>query len=401
MPKGRDPRVEKLMGVLAKLPDQTPQGRNRAYRQLRLAVVDDLMRLKGTAPHLITNVRQELEGILRQTEDLVAANGGAERAFRSLSASDANEVVAMADQIRLLEQTEQLTDDKGPQYGVDENGRLAMLHQVAPASEIERQRPLHRRVEKTARETLQVIQRAENQYPEIVLVVREYCEALRGVTDQLDPINIWSIGNGLSALLDGYRNQDVAMTLAHPLEPAEYALLQRLVREHGALVMGFAAARDLIERADQFALNTQILRELQPAGMKLLNELTDNGQLVAPETRRIHRPIREAVGVTGWHVGRSGYTSYVTVRNAVAAIARLTIGSEHTILNWFGTASVLAAAQSTSEVAVLAEGARMLQNYGPTITQFFAHSPEFLEYMRTSMGILEQDRQLRDRYGLE
>lgn len=399
MTAGVDPRVDKLMSVLAKLPDQSPQGRNRAYRRLRMAVVDNLMRIKGIDPQQVTKVRIELEGIVRQTEDLVSLRGGVGKAFRGLSAADANEAVAMADQIRLLEQTEQLSDDKGPQYGVDREGRLAMLQQVAPTSEIQSQRPLHLRVRKTATEALGVLERAENQYPEIVVVTREYCAALTDPTEKLDPVNLWSIGNGLAALLDGYRNQDVAVSLAQPLEPAEYALLQRLVREHGAFVMGFAAARDLIERADQFALNTQILGEIQPAGMRLLNELTDNTSLVSVGTRKIHRPLRDAANVTGWQVGRAGYTSYITVRNAVAAVARLTIGTENTILNWFGTTSIVAVASTTNEAAVLNEGARMLLNYGPTISQFFAHSPEFLEYIKTALGILEQDRQLRERSG--
>lgn len=391
-----DRRIQRLLEVVANLPDQSQAGRNRAYRQLRVALVDELSRLRQTPASEITSIRQELERIVRETEYRISETG-VQSAFHNLTSADADAVLAMRDQIQFMEQSEQVRDDRGPQYAVDNTGRLTLVHQIAPASEVAQQRPLHIRLLRTAEETVERLGQAENQYPEMVAVSREYTKALQANTEDLDPINLWSVGNGLAALLESYRSQDVAASLSHPLEPAEMAAIQRLVREHGAFVMGFAAARELIERADQFALNTAMLREIQAPGMRLLDELADNRSLVADDTLRIHRSLRDSAYISGWTVGRAGYTSYLSVRNSISAIIRGSIGTDRSILTWFGLTSVLSTAGGTSEIAVLNEGAAMLLRHGPVLTQFFAHSPEFLSLVNWALSILKQDKDLRDR----
>lgn len=128
---------------------------------------------------------------------------------------------------------------------------------------------------------------------------------------------IWSVGGSLACFFQAYREQNVAKTLAEPLEPQLDALLQSVVKQHGVFVMGFEEGRDLVQRADEFAIDPVRLSQIKASGAAVLDELTDNHELVDDRTRALHKPVRDAVKEFGWATSRVGYSAYLIVRNSV------------------------------------------------------------------------------------
>ncbi len=240
------------------------------------------------------------------------------------------------------------------------------------------------------------LQTARNQYPELANAADEYEELVNAELSELDVTGMWSVGGSLAAFSRAYARQMTDRTIAEPLEPQLDAALASVVRNHGAFILGFREARDLVERADRFALEADVIAEIEKPGNVLLNELTDNAQLVDAETRRLHRPVRDAVTEYDWQTSRAGYAAYLIVRKAVYAMIRYTVGQGAPPGVAAATLIGLALGGSTLLGDPNAEFIRaavpVLRQHGAQILAFFNHSPEFRAYVEWALNVLDADR---------
>jgi hypothetical protein len=175
------------------------------------------------------------------------------------------------------------------------------------------------------------LERVANRFPELAEVARKYSEVLDVDVAEVDVTAVWSVGGSLASFAQAYREQNVDRTLLEPLEPPTDALLQALVREHGAYVMGFEQGRDLVQRADQFAVGPVRLAEIQDRGAPVLNELTNNSNLVEEGTRELHRTVYDSVSEFGWSGSRMGFSAYLIIRNCLRAIIKFSIGNDRNL----------------------------------------------------------------------
>ena len=246
-----------------------------------------------------------------------------------------------------------------------------------------------------AKEFSGVIRPSVNQFPELAEAVGEYAVLLDVPTHDLDVTAIWSVGGALAAFSASYREQNQSQTMASPLEPQLAAKLTSLVRDHGAFILGFEEGRDLVDRADRFALETEVIRAIELPGNVLLNELTDNRALVEEETRKVHEPVRDAAVQFGWTTSRIGYSAYVIVRKAVFAMIKFTVGEGKrpgeiaAILIGAGTGISVLAGDPSAEF--IRAAVPVLREHGAHLLSFFNHSPEFRAYIEWALRVLVDD----------
>ena len=150
----------------------------------------------------------------------------------------------------------------GPQYE-PRNGKLAEIATPPNEDEAKAQASLHHQLRAHAHSLAQSLERVANRFPELANAAKKYSEILEPDVAEVDVTAVWLVGSSLASFAQAYREQNVAQTLADPLEPPLDALLQSVAREHGAYVMGFERGRDLVQRADQFAVGSVRLAEIE------------------------------------------------------------------------------------------------------------------------------------------
>lgn len=278
----------------------------------------------------------------------------------------------------------------GPQYGLH-GGKISELASQPVENEADRLAGLHRHLRRDARVLSEACSRVANRYPEFANATREYSELIDVETAGLDVTAIWSVGGAIANFSSAYQVQNVARTLSEPLEPNIDALLRNVVRQHGAFIMGFAEGRDLVERADQFAVDRARLEEIEAPGQILLSEFTDNKELVDERTRALHRPVRASVTEFGWVASRSGYSAYLIVRNAVRAMIKFSVGSDPNLGAIAGILLGGSALAGDPNAEFIRAAVPVLQQYGSQLTAFFNHSPEMRAYVEWALKVLDAD----------
>lgn len=283
----------------------------------------------------------------------------------------------------------------GPQYRPF-GGKLAGIASPPKKKEVRKQADLHRRLKADADILAKSLRRVANRYPELANAAREYCDLLTAELNKVDVTGVWSVGGSLASFSQSYREQNLARTLAEPLEPEIVALLQNVVRQHGAFILGFGEGRDLVERADKFAVDIPRLKEMQATGAAMLDELTENRSLVNDVTRAMHRPIRDSATEFGWASSRVGYSAYLIVRNSVRTMIKFSIGENPNIgviLGFLAGGSSLAGDSNAEFVRTVVP---VLQHQGSQLLAFFNHTPEMRAYVEWALEILERDQKDRE-----
>lgn len=375
--------ANKLEQVILKRADQSEPGRRHAYQRLGQILGEGLSSSRDA--NLRALAAKLLDDTIIQVEYRLV-----NRSKRAAEPRSAAEADILIDQLAFLKSSDDLEFGYGPRYGV-EDGKLVWLASNASAKEAEGQRVLHNRLKISTKRLARLMAPARNQYPILFEVIGEYEELLTLRTEELDITSLWSVGDALSSLSSAYRRQNPKGTLATPLEPDLHGVLDNVVREHGAFIMGFEEARTLIERADQFQMTPDLIKQIEPPGRHLLEELSGNRELVTDKTLALHRAILATVDETGWSAGRSGFNSYLVVRNAISAIIRATIGSELSLVGIAAATSLLAEANGISHREFLINGSSVLRAQASNILAFFAHSREFLDYVSWALELLERD----------
>jgi hypothetical protein len=283
----------------------------------------------------------------------------------------------------------------GPQY-TSINGKLSEIVSAPSPEEAARQTQLHSRLREETLALVTNLERVGNRYPELLNSTKRYSELLNASSDALDVTGLWCVGGSLAQYAASYRSQNIARTLSEPLEPQLEAQLQSIVRQHGALIMGFKEGSDLVHRADEFLVDIGRLKGIEQPGNVLLAELTDNQELVDDRTRALHRPVRDSVLEFGWSGSRIGYSAYVIVRNCVRAIIKLTVGENPNVGAILGILAGGSALIGDPNAEFIRAAIPVLHQYGSQLLSFFNHSPEMRSYVEWALNILESDHQSRN-----
>jgi hypothetical protein len=279
----------------------------------------------------------------------------------------------------------------GPDYA-PVGGKLTAVPHPPREDEAKLQAGLHARLRTKVATLVAALAHAGNQYAELMRAVGEYEALLQEPTDKLDVVGLWSVGGSIHELLGAYRSQAEG-TLAPPLEPQMVAALASVARDHGAFVLGFEEGRSLVDRADRFAMQPELISEIAQPGAKLLEELATNDELVEDRTRNVHATVRDTLRVTGWQASRTTYAGYLTIRNAFRAIIKFSVGRD---LNATVVAGGLIAASQLAgdpNCEFIRTAIPVLQQHAAQLLAFFKHSPEFRAYVQWALDTLERDRE--------
>ncbi len=279
----------------------------------------------------------------------------------------------------------------GPQYTLI-GGRLAETSSAPLGSEAQSQHALHMRLKSAADELASASQKIDNSHSRLAGAIREFADILDCETEEIDVTGLWAVGGALTGFAQALREQNVNRTLAEPLEPELDAQLQNVVRQHGALIMGFEEGRDLVSRADEFNLDQDRLREIEKPGNQILGCLSEDKSLVDENTRNLHSPVRDYVGEFGWTTSRGGYTAYLIVRNAVRAIIRISVGDNPNIGAVLGLLAGTSVLAGDPNMEFIKAAIPFLQHNGAQMLAFFKHSPEMYSYVEWMLSILEKDK---------
>lgn len=278
----------------------------------------------------------------------------------------------------------------GPQYSIVE-GQLSIVAHLPAENELSSQASLHQKLRQQAAALANAVGSLENQYPALVNAIKEYADVLTGDIEELDVTAVWSVGGALASFQQAYAQQNSNNILEIPLEPNIVAQLQSIVRMHGAFIMGFGEGRELIERADAFLLDTRLLQEIEAPGNQILNELSNNQNLVDDETRAKHIPVRDAAHELGWGATRNGYAAYAIVRNGTIALTKFLVGKEPSVGGALGLLAVGSVILGDPTMEFSRNAVLYLQVYGSQLLSFFNHSPEMRAYIEYALKMIVDD----------
>ncbi|WP_245438047.1 hypothetical protein [Mesorhizobium sp. WSM4312] len=284
------------------------------------------------------------------------------------------------------------TTTAGPHYQI-RGGKLASSLSPPGDAEIEMQRKLHSNLKAAVRDAVALIPSIKNRFPELSRTVEAYEQIVDCETEQLDVVNLWSVGGALYGFESAYRSQNVIRTLSEPIEPQIESALHNIARLHGAFIMGFEEGRDLVSRSDAFMHEEELVNSLREPGDKLIAIFSENADLVEARTRAVTKPIADYVHEFGWTGTRTGYAAHIIVKNGILAILRALIGKPTSALDAAGKVMTLGAIVGGVSNAEFARVALpILLRNASTILAFVNHSPEFRAYVEWALAVLHEDR---------
>ncbi|TIO29342.1 hypothetical protein [Mesorhizobium sp.] len=255
------------------------------------------------------------------------------------------------------------------------------------------QAALHRNLRAVLAESEAQFAKMENKFPELVKAAREYTALIAPETNNLDVVSIYAVGASLLSFADAYREQNIALTLAEPIEPQTAAALQAITRIHGAFIMGFEEGAELVRKSDEFLLDVTRIREIEVPGNALLESFVTNSRIIEQETLRANEPVRDYVVQFGWSGSRAGYSAYVSVRNIVISSTKILFG-ELSILGVLGGAVTVSALAGDPNMEFIRNVVPILRANAADLLTFFNHSPELRSYIEWVIQTLEQDHKL-------
>lgn len=269
----------------------------------------------------------------------------------------------------------------GPQYDIID-GKLGIVSSPPLSKEVNAQSRLFERLKRDVERLVSAAHKIDNSHPNLAFSIREYAELLDTSLEALDVTGVWAVGGSLAGFAQSFREQNRNRTLTEPLEPEVDGLLQSVIRQHGAFIMGFEEGRDLVDRADRFALDSDKLRGLEESGNPLIAELASNADLVNDDARAVHRSVNDYVQEFGWATGRVGYASYLVVRNAVRAIIRG--------LAFWGFKDAVEGVRDVSGFPSSTTAISFLCYFASPLLAFFANFPEMQAYVQWALHIARQ-----------
>jgi hypothetical protein len=214
--------------------------------------------------------------------------------------------------------------EPGPMLQVTERGLEIIPQPIEGDFDQELQKALHHRLQRLLLALKDMTQKAANQHPALDHVISEYSDLIAEPFDKLDVASLWAVGTGLLAFRAAFASQ-ASGTMAEPLEPGHFALLQQAAELHGGFILGFPKGRELTDRADQARLSPEIVGQIEPPAHRILEKLAGGREFVEPRTRRILAAIDESLIANGWGVARIGHAAYTLTKNSLIALGKVVI----------------------------------------------------------------------------
>lgn len=269
----------------------------------------------------------------------------------------------------------------GPHYDIID-GKLGIVASPPHSDEVNPQTKLFERLRRDIDRLVSAAHKIDNSHPNLAFSIREYAALLDTSLDALDVTGVWVVGGSLAGFAQSFREQNRNRTLAEPLEPEVDGLLQSVIRQHGAFIMGFEEGRDLVDRADRFALDPEKFNGLEESGNPLIAELASNADLVNDDARAVHRSVNGYLQEFGWTTGRVGYAAYLLVRNAVRAVIRG--------LAFYGFKDAVEDVRDQSGFPSSTAAISFLYYFASPLLVFFANFPEMHAYVQWALYITRQ-----------
>jgi hypothetical protein len=279
----------------------------------------------------------------------------------------------------------------GPHYQI-RGGRLAGSLSPPGDAEVEIQRKLHSNLKLVVRDAIALVPSIKNRFPELARTLESYDRIVNCDTNELDVVNLWSIGSALYSFESAYRNQNIIRTLSEPIEPQIESALHNIARLHGAFVMGFEEGRDLVNKSDAFMHEEELINNIREPGDKLITIFSENADLVEARTRENTKPIADYVHEFGWTGTRTGYAAYTIVRNSILALLRGLIGKPTSVLDAGQKAIAIAAIAGYSSSEFSHVALPIFLRNSSNILAFVNHSPEFRAYVEWALILLKEDQ---------
>ncbi|MVA56050.1 hypothetical protein [Agrobacterium vitis] len=278
----------------------------------------------------------------------------------------------------------------GPHYDIID-GKLGIVASPPHSDEVNPQTKLFERLRRDIDRLVSAAHKIDNSHPNLAFSIREYAALLDTSLEVLDVTGVWVVGGSLAGFAQSFREQNRNRTLAEPLEPEVDGLLQSVVRQHGAFIMGFEEGRDLVDRADQFALDPDQLLGLEESGNLLIAELASNADLVSDDARAVHKSVSDVLHDAGWTIARNCYTGFLTIRNAVRIIIKVALGNDPNAFALFGGVSAISTIYGDPNVEFLRAAIPFLQANTQNLLAFFQHSPEMHSYIKWALHIVRNE----------
>ncbi|MCF1479167.1 hypothetical protein G6L63_11435 [Agrobacterium vitis] len=278
----------------------------------------------------------------------------------------------------------------GPHYDIID-GKLGIVASLPHSDEVNTQTKLFERLRLDVDRLVSAAHKIDNSQPNLVFSIREYAALLDTPLDTLDVTGVWAVGGSLAGFAQSFREQNRNRTLADPLEPEVDGLLQSVIRQHGAFIMGFEEGRDLVDRADRFALDSDKLHGLEESGNPLIAELASNADLVSDDARAVHKSVSDVLHDAGWTIARNCYTGFLTIRNAVRIIIKVVLGNDPNVLAVLGGVAAISTICGDPNLDFLRTAIPFLQANKQNLLAFFQHYPEMRSYIKWVLHIVRNE----------
>jgi Leucine-rich repeat (LRR) protein len=166
-----------------------------------------------------------------------------------------------------------------------------------------------------------------NQHPLLVRTIEEYGLLISKPLDEIDVVDVWSVGTSVLAQALAFERQDAHRTISEPLEPAHLALLIEVSRLHGGFILGFPAGLELTARSDAARLAPDVARVIDRPTSDILASMSKQRRLFSERARGLADALEAALLSTSWDAARVGHASYVTVRNLLIETGRMILAA--------------------------------------------------------------------------
>lgn len=275
----------------------------------------------------------------------------------------------------------------GPNYSIQE-GQLHLDPSPPIPSDEASSAALLPLLQRATADLQQLCQKLDNTHPRLAEAVRNYAATLDAPFEGLSVPSVWAYGGLLAELRQGFEAQSPS-TMTEALEPEVSAQLANVVRQHAAFILGTEQGRDLVERADRFQQAPQTIEEIREPADEILDELSDNEDLVDVETRAAHAPIRDHLRAIEWGACRTSYAGYLIVRQATFTILRVVVGKEVSVISLLGATAAAGAVAGDPNLEFFRVALPVLRDHASAILAFYKHSPELRSYAEYALDLID------------
>jgi hypothetical protein len=283
--------------------------------------------------------------------------------------------------------------EPGPTFAVSPRGLERSHEPLADGGyDPKDQGSLHDRLRKLAPRLLAAAKKAENEHPELAIVIAEYVDQINRPFNEIDVAEVWAVGTGLLAQNAAFAAPRDPRLMTAPLEPGFAGLLAQAAQIHGGFILGFPKGDELTQRADRARFSGDIIAALSKASIELLDQLSTARKFVEAGTRRFYAAIREGLHVRGWEAGRAGHAAHTTTRNTLIVLGRkaLLVNAE-----LGSVAGGILLAGLDPNLVVTQEIIRFLMENAQSIMSFAEPFPELKIWLESVYEIVDADKKDR------